>query len=83
MEDQVFELQQTVEEQTTIVTNQQQELSNAQEQVDKLLRQLERERDDAELTRFQTVAQETSKWEARGQWLLQLIICSNPSWGLD
>ena len=34
MEDQVFELQQQVEEQTTIVTNQQQELSDAQEQVD-------------------------------------------------
>ena len=73
MEDQVFELQQQVEEQTTIVTNQQQELSGAQEQVDGLRRQLERQRDDAELARFQAVAQETSKWEAREQRLLQQI----------
>ena len=73
MEDQVFELQQQVEEQATIVTNQQQELSDAQEQVDGLRRQLERQIDDAELARFRAVAQETSKWEAREQRLLQQI----------
>ena len=73
MEDKVFELQQQVEEQTTIVTNQQQELSDTQEQVDGLRRQLEHQRDDVELARFRAVAQETSKWEAREQRLLQQI----------
>ena len=73
MEDKVFELQQQVEEQTTIVTNQQQELSDTQEQVDGLRRQLEHQRDDAELARFRAVAQETSEWEAREQRLLQQI----------
>ena len=72
-EEQVLELQQQVEEQTTIVVNQQQELSNAQEQVERLRRQLECERDDAELARFRAVAQETSKWEARERRLLQQL----------
>ena len=73
MEEQVLELQQQVEEQTTIVANQQQELSNAHEQVERLCRQLECERDDAESARFRAVGQETSKWEARKWRLLQQI----------
>ena len=72
-EEQVLELQQQVEEETTILANQQQELPNSQEQVERLRGQLECKRDDTELARFRAVIQETSKWEAREWRLLQQL----------
>ena len=67
------QLRQQIEEQGELVRERQQTLLGAEEEIGRLSEQIIQQQTMAELERFRTVANETTKWEARERRLVQRI----------